>query len=1022
MVERRTKFSLVAGAAVACLAITAVVSAGDPDGSAGPVDPAFSGVWQLRLVDEHQEAWTSIFDIGITGDYTLVIAAPPSKPEPPDEDGKIEAKAGHWKLVAKSGRTDEGTYSISKEGVTIQGKKGKAHLWKRVVQKLPGLFEPPPAIATAPTLDVPPDAKAYLEGVDLLAAAKFPEAIAAFDRSVQARPDFYASLLARGIAKVFAEKFQEAGADLLAASQHQPPPAKSENPTLNGQPLGPGTALFGTNFQHLCAMWGNFCGLLASGKPLENTGVGGSPDIGIWGDYQTDRLPLINLAGLYSKDKAAARALFPAYAARTAFRAKFDAIAGWPQLGAAIWEEAQERFRQKDYERAFELVNGLFSKTMNPWLGELHARLLVHLGAPLQARHEFTYLATLYPAMPEAYLGRALACAKLGDVPRARADLETARTLNAAITKDAEPEIVAALGAGDASGSESLADLLAAVEKSVRDDEPLEKRLGRATVLLRASMAQRRFGDETFQAELKKRHDAIREKPLDADRLAELGEFLSWERSPAGVRIEPGSPFVPVRLASASLEHAWEDQSLRAALRINPDHVKALVWYAGLFLETADEDHAMPLLERALKIRRDIPEVFDLLGAMAQNASDLKYAAAAKEREDKVSGTTTYVNSRGDFLYREVNYRSANAEELARAAEYERQAGVLDKYFEQCQAAVLKSIDERVQSGKATAADWDYKGRIHNRRSQFEEAKAAYEKAIEKDPGFARAHEHLAETLFSMKKPEAAVEESSLALNLRDTNAGVALAVAWYEIERKDFGLARKALDRARAIDPADARAFAFLAVACMLEADSQKEAPAKQKLREEAVVSFRIAFTLEEARARLMGMSFQPGAKGPIEPQVAALALACLNGLGRAYLDLGAAATAGPIFAGNAATAERVDGSRWREELPYGKLPWPRPPQAPRVSEDVFTHLAWARTGEAYAYSAQGKKQEAVQRCVLVQSFWNASKRGSCPSPTVAPAILTVEALLAQLKVSLPRVRDKEPVGDWGLWGGTSK
>jgi tetratricopeptide (TPR) repeat protein len=992
------------------------------DHQAGPVDAAFTGVWRLTTVDEQKETWISTLDIGAHGEYSLYIVVPPQSPAVPEETGTIEARDGRFKLRAKSGRADEGTYVISKDGATIQGSKGKAHLWKRVSENLPPLFASPPAIARAPRLPVTPAAQSYVEGLDLLASGKFGEATAALDKAVEASPNYYGSLLARGIAKIFAERFEDAGADLLAAAKNAPPPQVLE--AFSASTLG-------TSFQQCCGMWGAVASRMGNPKYPEND-LG--RDIGIWGDYQTQRLPLITLCAIYRKDKAAARARFPMIASVVAQLILLDSIAGWPELGFAMNERARELYARKDYARALELVSALLTKTANPWLGAYHAGSKLHLGGALMARREYTYLATLYPAMPEAYLGRALACARLGDAKRARADLETARKLDAELTKASEQEILDAIRDGGDLSADSTTDRLAALEKAVKDDEPFEKLVDRATLLLRTSIAQRRFGDEAYQEELRRLHQSVREKPGDADRLALFGEFLFRQRAPAGVRIEPASPFVPVRVSADKVEWGWADDALRAALRVNPQQAKALVWRAAGWLELGQTDQAMELLGRVLKIRKDLPEVFDLVACAQQNYRDVKLAKVYDLRDESkiesvTPGKSGWVRSDGAPVVGAVvggrdssgavcnhvwsaplvHFHVPTPEELALADDLEKAATGLNQFAETCLNACDKLMSDRIATNQATAEDWDYKGRLHERRGKLDEARAAYEKAIEKDPGFIRAHQDLSDVLYALKKPDAAWEESVRALTLRDTNAGFALAEAWNQIEHGGFTLGREFLGRARTIDPADPRTFAFLGVMCYFGAAKEKDAKAQAALRGEAIVSFRVAIAIEAARAQLDAVSLLPEAMGEVEPQEAALTLACKNWLGRLYLEEGDAATALSIFTANTGLALRVNGRKCRDEVYQGKLPFM--PAILRPAEDIYTHMAWACVGRANALLGLGKNLEAIQQALMVQSFWESSKRGSAPSPTLGPAILAAEALLKKLNPSFKSLHDKDPL-----------
>ena len=104
---------------------------------------------------------------------------------------------------------------------------------------------------------------------------------------------------------------------------------------------------------------------------------------------------------------------------------------------------------------------------------------------------------------------------------------------------------------------------------------------------------------------------------------------------------------------------------------------------------------------------------------------------------------------------------------------------------------------------------------------------------------------------------EAELQQSVVA-NLVQTTATFLLKPAWDLIPRTAYRSAREWLGRARAVDPADARVAAYLGVV----AEGEKKG-------DEAVVYYRMALALEEARLKLEGTQLgktqaRNGAVGP--------------------------------------------------------------------------------------------------------------------------------------------------------------
>jgi tetratricopeptide (TPR) repeat protein len=125
--------------------------------------------------------------------------------------------------------------------------------------------------------------------------------------------------------------------------------------------------------------------------------------------------------------------------------------------------------------------------------------------------------------------------------------------------------------------------------------------------------------------------------------------------------------------------------------------------------------------------------------------------------------------------------------------------------------------------GGASAGDWIDYGHDLEEDEQFEEAVAAYRRALALRPQFAAAHFNLGNALRSLERLEAAEEHLLMAVT-QDPS----LAVAWYNLadvqeERGRLGDAIASLRSALAIDPAFADAHYNLALCYERAGDSER-------------------------------------------------------------------------------------------------------------------------------------------------------------------------------------------------------
>ncbi len=202
---------------------------------------------------------------------------------------------------------------------------------------------------------------------------------------------------------------------------------------------------------------------------------------------------------------------------------------------------------------------------------------------------------------------------------------------------------------------------------------------------------------------------------------------------------------------------------------------------------------------------------------------------------------------------------------------------------------------------------------------------------------------------------------------MRETTAAAELKDAWDAITRTAWRSAAEALDKAAAIDPADARVAAFRSV---LDANRDGADPAA------AQRDRRSAMALEESRARLLGTTFGgntalDAAIDLLDPQAAGLSLLLRVRLGNAYLAARDNQRAIDAFAADLALEKRLDKRHLIDLLPSAMLPDPAleaqtVPEAPTLA----SLLADARLGTARAMLALGRPADAAEQYRRVRAY----------------------------------------------------
>ncbi len=481
------------------------------------------------------------------------------------------------------------------------------------------------------------------------------------------------------------------------------------------------------------------------------------------------------------------------------------------------------------------LYAGFARKAYPDDAGMIHlvGRAYLALGRPVSARRELTIALTLNTRLAGAYLDRARAAASLGDVRRAGADLDIAEALDATAAAPVRRALAGTLAAG---ATAVPADLVKPLLDAARRDADAGRVLDRAQALHRAAVAVRTRFDEVYQDRLRALEADVDLFPGDPDRRVALAAWIGDESALRGESVEPRRPLVPYRWQlSAERELHAAIAHLDGALGLDANHVGALLTKALVLSRLQREDEAEPLADRAIALAPDDPEALSLYAYYkGRRANALNARAAALRQTDCSSSSRTETRYDGVWEVTTTTCYPPTAAELALADALDAEAAELRQ---RSRAAMDKAIAATTGTYmgyllEAEAARWS---------NRVGDAVDALKRAIALDPAAPRAQEELARLYAQAGQSDLAVEQRIVADTFIHTTAAPLLERAWQRIERTDWTGARSDLERAMHVDPADARAPAYLGVAHEL-----------QGMTTEAAAFYRAALALEQARLSL--------------------------------------------------------------------------------------------------------------------------------------------------------------------------
>ncbi|MCW8130634.1 MAG: tetratricopeptide repeat protein [Planctomycetota bacterium] len=781
---------------------------------------------------------------------------------------------------------------------------------------------------------------AFISGLDKLAAYKPLDAIPFLTQAIETNEENSDYFTARGSAYVVAERMEQGLPDLQRALRLNPKNLLASRMTrlaylMMGDQMS-ASKFYGhggsSNIDFLITEVGVGYGNRALAKQ-------GGYKIGMRDEQKAaaavQKLPVVSqmVAGAYrSNDGQSVQALFA--------------------LGV-------EQLRAGDYAAARSGFQDVLAKYPQDWTSRYYyARALMGTGDPELARRELTFLLCWKRFLPEAYAARAICAARQNDGPRARADLEIARKLDPAKAAEAEPEVAKVRAQAAPAGAEKDAQAYDDLLQAVKARPSFEDLVARCSHLRQSVDARRLRWDERYQMGLYERCAAARAKRGDAERLCDVADYLWENREVRGVQIVLNGATTWFRRQtpdSATMEIQFVKALAEEGLNFNPRSGRCYAIKADvLLIKENNLEAATQAAGRAVQLAPRLPQAYmSLSNCCKESATRLRERAAAL-RAPK-TGSRRVVDQHGNYLRDETYLIPASAEDLAQAEACDREAAVFKEKEQKC-------FDAALASAKGTREEPYYQALIYYLRKDYANAKTWMEKAVAENPGNDKFPFALANCIQALGDPDGYLEAFGRAVNRQETTAAVWLRVAWEKIERNAWDAARKALLRARELDPADARIPAYTGVIAEFGARDAAEAEA----------CFRIALALEEARARANNTTFLAGPTTPLSPEDAGLTLMLRLKAAR-YAFQRDPAMAAEYYTATAAMEPRLSAWKLAEPVKAGMLPDPeRDARQNTMAMPLVSILKNNRIFAAQALINAGKNAEAGPHIAEAENFIN--------------------------------------------------
>ena len=785
----------------------------------------------------------------------------------------------------------------------------------------------------------------FLRGLDLLGANRALDAVPAFGQAIAANEensDFYT---ARGACFVVAERMNESLPDLQRALKLNP------NNILASRMARLAYLMLGDQLT-ASKFYGH-----GSTKDMDflitEVGVG-------YGSRTSAQQHGYKQAVQDQQKTAAALQKLPTVAGMVANAYR----SGEQKSVQALFALGVEQVSTGDYEAARRSFRDVIAKYPYDWTSRYyHARSLLETGDPELARRELTYVLCWKRFLPEAFATRAMCAAKQGDAKCAKADLDSATKLDAAKAAEAQGAVDQLLqqnASAVAPSDTALWDALGVAAKSI----PSFDELAQIALKLRQSVnAKRLRWDETYQDRLHALCAAARAQPGNAGRLADAAEFLRDHNEVRGLQVETTGAVRQLRRQTGDTAN-WEIELaytlVNEGLAAQSQHARCWASKSAILLHSYNKCEEAEQAAHAT-VRAD-PKL--VAGHIA--LSDCHKEYAVRHREEAARLRTPKTGTRDvrvmDQQGRHVRTDTETyqipppAADLARAAECDRLAAINDQKEQAC-------LNNALACAKGTPQEPYYQALMFFLRKDYAGSRPWLEKAVQDNPNDPKMRHGLANCLKHLGLEDEYIEEFARAINLQETTAEVWLKVAWNKLERNAWQAAGKALLRARQLDPADARIWAFTGT---LAESGNKDAA-------EAEGCLRAALAQEEARARLNGTSYAASAApAPLSPEDLGLSMMLRLKLAR-YAFASRPAQAADYYLATAAAERRMSDWGLAKGVYAAMLPFPdRGPKQPPGPPPLVAVLKNNRIYAGQALLNAGRGAEAAQHFAEANNFGN--------------------------------------------------
>jgi predicted Zn-dependent protease len=613
-----------------------------------------------------------------------------------------------------------------------------------------------------------------------------------------------------------------------------------------------------------------------------------------------------------------------------------------PEVAQAVRQRISDDVTAGKYNEALADLQPLLSKDpLDEDLLLLQATAWVGKHRCDMARRELTHILSVRSDLSVGYALRAVAEVSIGNPARSQSDWALAQHYDSAKAQEwAKVVSTATAAAGPDLSTASPHDAWNKLRDAALADAPFDQLGALALTLAKIENAHRVHWDEQYQDQRRKLEDAVRSNGNDVNALLALGVFLYREVNIPGEQLGPGGAYRAFRTGGGlqrTRDLTYALSNFDRVLAIDPKNALALTWKAAIQLEYGDWNTGEQLVQQALAIRQDIPELLELLSRVLDSAAQTKSYEAVNLRTPK---TWTQFG----VTYSVIWTRYPSSQDLNRA-------DALNDAAQQLWDSSATSLRSAV-AARAGTADGFYFSALLKARDQDASAIDDFKKAAELDPQNRRNRDAYIRALRRSGQDDAAAAEQEKFTLEHETTATVRLAYAWSDIDRTAFRSAATDLDQAVGIDPADSRIAAYQAT--ILSAQNKLEESARW---------YTMALAQEEAMLELDNKTIKTDVKNPASLSIDEAGFALLLNLRRAarYEQLNQQTERAAALEWNCVIGNRIDPTRRQAAIKAERA----------VLPNTFNGKAWAPKS---AWNMVAWSHVLAGHCAAVEGKWDAA------------------------------------------------